>query len=104
MTTLKEIMRKLPKERRKKIAKRTAELIAQEMTIRELRKARQITQEQLAKALGIKQEQISRTEKRSDMHVSTLQKNIEAMGGKLTLIAEFPTGEKVRLSGFGEAA
>ena len=38
-TTLKNRLKKLPATRRKKITKRAKELIAQEMTLRDLRKA-----------------------------------------------------------------
>lgn len=65
MKTLQEKLSTLPAARRKKIAARTDELIRQEMTVRELRKARSITQVKLAKTLNAKQEQISRIEKRS---------------------------------------
>jgi transcriptional regulator with XRE-family HTH domain len=70
--------------------------------MREVRKARQITQVEMAKRLGVKQEQVSRIEKRTDLHISTLRRSIEAMGGELSLIAKFPDGPPVRLSGFGE--
>ncbi len=102
MKTLDEIMAELPAARRKKIEKRTAELVAEEMTMRELRKARKITQAQLAKKLGIKQEQVSRSEQRVDMHLSTLKRTIEAMGGTLSLVAQFPEGAPVKLTGFAD--
>ncbi len=95
-------MRALPVSRRKKIAKRTAQLVAEEMTIRELRLARQITQVELAKTLGVKQEQISRIEKRTDLHISTLRRSIEAMGGELSLVAKFPDRAPIHLTGFAE--
>jgi DNA-binding XRE family transcriptional regulator len=98
--TLQEKLNALPVSRRKKIAKRTSSLIAEEMTMRELRKARRITQVELAKTLGVKQEQISRIEKRPDLHISTLKRSIEAMGGELTLIAKFPDGAPIKLKGF----
>jgi DNA-binding XRE family transcriptional regulator len=100
MKTLQEKLDTLPATRRKKIAKRTHLLIAEEMTMRELRKARQITQVEMAKALGVKQEQVSRSEKRADMHLSTLQRTVRAMGGELILTARFPDGAPVRLTGF----
>jgi DNA-binding XRE family transcriptional regulator len=102
MKTLKEKLATLPATRRKKIARRTEALIAEELTMRELRKARNITQVQLAKALGVKQEQISRIEKRTDLHLSTLRRAVEAMGGELILSAKFPDGAPVRLIGFSE--
>jgi len=102
MKTLQEKLNALPASRRKKIETRAAKLIAEEMTMRELRKARKITQEEMAKTLGVKQEQISRIEKRTDLHISTLRRSIEAMGGELTLVAKFPEGTPVTLIGFAE--
>lgn len=102
MKTLKEKLATLPASRRKKIARRIEALIAEELTMRELRKARNITQVQLAKTLGVKQEQVSRIEKRTDLHLSTLRRAIEAMGGELILSAKFPDGAPVRLTGFSE--
>lgn len=102
MKTLKQKLATLPARRRRKIALRTEALIAEEMTMRELRKVRNITQVKMAKALGVKQEQVSRIEKRTDLHLSTLRRCIEAMGGKLILAAQFPEGAPVRLTGFSE--
>ena len=102
MKTLQEKLSTLPVSRRKKIAKRTALLIAEEMTMRELRKARQITQVKMAKTLGVKQEQVSRIEKRTDLHISTLRRSIEGLGGELILMAKFPDAAPVRLKGFAQ--
>lgn len=102
MKTLREKLKALPAGRRTLIAKRTAQLIEEEMTMRELRKARKITQVAMARKLGVGQEQVSRIEKRTDLHLSTLRRSIEAMGGELTLVAKFPDGPPVRLKGFCE--
>jgi DNA-binding XRE family transcriptional regulator len=91
-------IRKLRPARRKKVEARAAELIAEEMTLRELRKARKLTQVRIAKALGIKQDSVSRLEKRSDVLLSTLRKAVEAMGGTLSLVAQFPDRRPVVLS------
>jgi len=104
MRTLEEVMVALPPARRKRIEKRAAQLIAEELTLRELRKVRKITQTQMAKKLGVKQEQISRIEKRTDLHISTLRRSVEALGGSLSLVAEFPDGAPVKLSGLSELA
>jgi transcriptional regulator with XRE-family HTH domain len=103
MKTLRQKLSKLPVDRRKKIATRAATLIAEEMTMRELRKARQMTQSEMAKTLGVNQEQVSRIEKRTDMHISTLRRAIEAMGGELTLTAKFPEGARVTLAGLTDS-
>ena len=97
MANLERIRKELSPARRKKIAARAAQLIAEEMTLRELRQARKLTQVRMAKALGISQDGVSRLEKRSDLLLSTLRKTVEAMGGSLSLIAEFPDREPVLL-------
>ena len=54
-----EIINALPAARRRKIEKRAAVLIAEEMTLQELRQAREMTQVKMAKRLGVAQKQIS---------------------------------------------
>jgi DNA-binding XRE family transcriptional regulator len=93
---------KLSATRRKKVEARAAELIAEEMTLRELRHARKLTQVHMAKALGITQDSVSRLEKRSDLLLSTLRKTVAALGGNLSLVAEFPDRAPVVLSGIAE--
>ena len=64
-----------------------------EMTLDELREARNLTQEHLARLLRVNQSAISKMERRADVCVSTLQTVIQAMGGKLKITASFPEGE-----------
>jgi hypothetical protein len=45
---------------------------------------------------------VSRLEKRSDLLLSTLRKTVEAMGGSLSLVAEFPDRDPVVLSGIAD--
>ncbi len=99
MTNLERIRKDLSPARRKKIEARAAQLIAEEMTLQELRHARKLTQVRMAKALGITQDGVSRLEKRSDLLLSTLRKTVEALGGRLFLIAQFPDRKPVMLSG-----
>ena len=89
---------KLNTIQRKKIAARAAVLIADEMSLRDLRKARRLTQARVAKVLGITQDSVSRLEKRSDLLLSTLRKTVKAMGGEVRIIAEFPDRDPVMLS------
>lgn len=99
MTTLRERMDKLPPTRRKKVEGRARALIAEEMSLQDLRKARRQTQVRVARELGINQENVSRLEKRSDLLISTLRGYVKAMGGKLSLVAEFPDRPPVVLTG-----
>ncbi len=97
-----EKIRKLSSAQRKKVEVRAAELMAEEMTLRELRHARKLTQVRVARKLGITQDSVSRLEQRSDLLLSTLRKTVETMGGNLTLVAKFPDRAPVVLSGIAE--
>jgi DNA-binding XRE family transcriptional regulator len=99
VTTLREEMEFLPEDRRKRIEEVADALIAEEMTLRDLRKARNQTQARVAERLGINQENVSRIEQRSDLLLSTLSGYVEAMGGKLNLVAEFPDRPPITLTG-----
>ncbi|MDO8839764.1 MAG: XRE family transcriptional regulator [Parvibaculum sp.] len=101
---LKEMMDRLPAARRRKIEARAGELIAEEMTLRDLRKARELTQERMADVLKIGQDSVSRLEQRSDLLLSTLKTYVAAMGGSLDLVARFPDRPAVVVSGIGELA
>ena len=71
------------------------------MPLQELRRARELSQAQLARALETTQPEVSKIESRADMYVSTLRSYIEAMGGKLEIVASFPDGD-VRINQFQE--
>lgn len=99
MTTLKKAMDKLPAARRQKVEARAQALIAEEMSLRDLRKALGQTQVSVAEKLGINQENVSRLEQRSDLLLSTLSGYVESMGGKLSLVVQFPDRPPVALTG-----
>jgi transcriptional regulator with XRE-family HTH domain len=92
MRTLDQIIAELPTERRAKVTARAKELIAEEKALRHLRQARKLTQQTMADLLHMDQGSISKLESRSDMLISTLRNYVEAMGGSLRLVAEFPDG------------
>jgi len=85
-----KVMASLPPARRARIKARAQELIEEEMTLRDLRSVHHLTQERVAELLGIEQDSVSRMERRADMLLSTMSSYVEAMGGKLRLVAEFP--------------
>ena len=100
--TLKERLSKLPAGRRAKIEARADELLAEEMSLKDLRKARELTQEHMAELLGIGQEGISRIEKRSDLLLSTLRNYLARMGGQLELVVRFRDRPAVLLQDLAE--
>jgi DNA-binding transcriptional regulator YiaG len=102
--TLAEKIQQLPAARRKKVEARAAELIAEEMSLRDLRKAMNRTQVEVAKALKVGQDTVSRYEQRRDMLLSTLQGYVHAMGGELDLVVTFPNRKPVKLKSLGEVA
>lgn len=73
-----------------------------EMLLAEIRKSVGLTQEELAAALDIKQPSLSKLENQDDMQISTLRRLIEALGGRLEIIAHLPRGD-IRISQFHEA-
>ena len=58
----------------------------------------------MAQDLGIGQEGVSRLEQRSDLLISTLRGYVEALGGSLRLVAEFPNRPPVILHGLAGVA
>jgi len=99
--SLQEVLQGLPEERRGRVEQRTEELIAEEMTLREVRRLRRITQANLSMKLKIGQEGVSRIERRSDMNLSTLRSYVEGVGGKLRIMVELPDQPPLILSGLG---
>jgi len=96
--TLEEFTKDFTPEEREQVAARTAELIEEELTLRDLRHAQHLTQERLAELMGVEQENVSRLERRADLLLSTLSSYVAAMGGKLRLVAEFPDRHPVAIA------
>ena len=71
--------------------------IANEMSLRELRKSRGLTQTELARRLRKGQELVSRIEQRQDLLLSTLRTYISSLGGELELICRFRDRAPVRI-------
>lgn len=99
-TTLNEMLQNLPTDELQKVHERANELEVEEieMSLSELRKALFFTQEDIANILEIGQASVSRTEKRKDQLVSTLREFVEAMGGELKLIVDFPDRPPIKLT------
>jgi DNA-binding transcriptional regulator YiaG len=77
------------------------ETLRADMTLSELRQARQLTQETLSGTLHVGQAAVAKMEKRTDMYVGNLRRFVEAMGGELDVVARFPEGS-VKISNFAQ--
>ena len=97
-----DLTREFAPERRKRIDAKKTELRAA-MALHELRKARAMTQKAIGEALHVNQPAVAKLERRTDMYVSNLRAYIEAVGGKLSIVARFPQGD-VAITNFSDVA
>ena len=88
----KDLTKDFSDERMKRVEAKTKEIL-RSIDLQELRKAKELTQLELADTLNISQEAVSKMESNSDMFISTLSRFIDAMGGHLRIVAEFPDRE-----------
>ena len=93
-----ELEAKLSPSRRARVEHMTSAL-RKDMDLAQLRAARKLSQAALGEVLHVEQPAIAKLEKRTDMYVSTLRRFIEAMGGKLEIVARFPDHD-VRIQNF----
>ncbi len=100
--TLNKLISSLPKKQQKEIEKNFQTMKAEYLALQDLRKALELTQEDVARELKMGQGNLSRLEKRSDLMISTLRKYIEAKGGELNIVAQFPNRPPVEITGFSK--
>jgi transcriptional regulator with XRE-family HTH domain len=100
--TLAELKAELSAPMRRKVEARAKQIIEEIDGLRPLRAALDRTQQDLADRLGISQASVAKVEQRADMLLSTLTHYVEALGGRLSLVASFPGREEVRISGLGD--
>ena len=76
--------------------KQLAEQLLLENQLSRIREELEISQKELAQTMGIKQPSLSAIENRgNDLKISTMKKYDEAMGGKLRIDVELPTGKHI---------
>jgi len=94
---IQKVLAEFPKERQEKIKAKANEYIREYKKLADLRKELGITQEMIARHQGVKQVNISNLEKRHDMLLSTLQKYVNSLGGKLEIRIQFPNTESINV-------
>ena len=85
-----ELRARMSPERRARNDRETEKELAA-LSLSAVRQAVEVTQQELARRLNVTQANISRMEQRDDLHISTLRKAIEALGGELEIRANFPS-------------
>ena len=95
-----ELTKDFSPEQRRRIDEERRELL-REMRLHELRRARELTQQDLAERLNVNQPAVAKLEQRADVYVSSLRHYVEAVGGRLKVVAEFPEGD-VAITNFSE--
>ena len=97
-STLQQKIDQLAPGYKAEVEARADELILEELSLRALRKGLKRTQVEVAEALGIGQDTVSRLESRCNIMVSTLDRYIKAIGGEVSIVAEFPGRPPVKLT------
>lgn len=95
MRSLDEVIASRSPESQARIKEMTDEMVL-EVGLQLIREELQLSQKTLADAMGVRQPAITQIEQRgNDIKVATLKRYVEAMGGKLSLDVELPTGKRV---------
>lgn len=95
MRTLREVIAAQSPESQARIKEMADEMIL-ETGLQMMREELQLSQKHVAELMGISQPAVTQLEQRgNDVKLATLKRYIEAMGGKLSLDVELPTGKRV---------
>ena len=96
------VKRTMSPKARARAEARAYEILAS-LFLSEIREAMGVSQSQLAGILKIKQPSLSKLESQPDMHIATLRRIVEALGGELEIVAKFKGGA-IRIEQFDEEA
>ena len=92
---LSDMMAQRSSESQKRINK-MAENLLFEVKLQSIREELELTQSELALNMGISQPSVVAIEQRgSDVKLSTIKRYVEAMGGKMSIDIELPTGKHI---------
>ncbi|EII7449937.1 helix-turn-helix transcriptional regulator [Salmonella enterica subsp. enterica serovar Newport] len=95
MRTLDEVIASRSPESQVRIKEMTDEVVL-EVGLQMMREELQLSQKHVAEVMGISQPAVTQLEQRgNELKLATLKRYIEAMGGKLSLDVELPTGKRV---------
>jgi len=96
--TLDQKIEQLSPQQKAEVEARAAELILEEVSLRALRRGMRRTQLDMAEALGVGQDTVSRFERSCNVTISTLKRYVKAIGGQVSIVAEFPDQPPVKIA------
>lgn len=92
---LNDMMAARTQESQERITEMANEMLL-EVKLQSIREELEFTQSELAKIMGISQPSVVAIEQRgNDMKLSSIKRYVEAMGGRVSLDIELPTGKHV---------
>lgn len=95
MRTLDDVIAARSPESQARVKEMSDEMIL-EVGLQMMREELQLSQKYVAEMMGVSQPAITQLEQRgNDLKLATLKRYIEAMGGKLSLDVELPTGKRI---------
>jgi transcriptional regulator with XRE-family HTH domain len=103
MSSLEERLTKLSPPRRRKVEARYQELLAEEMRLDELRRTLGLSQADVARKLKVNQPRVSKIEHKPDASLEAMRNYVEALGGKLEVVAVID-GRRVRIRSSADLA
>jgi predicted transcriptional regulator len=93
--TLNEVIASRSPESQQRIKEMAEEMIL-ETGLQLLREELRLSQKNVAELMGVSQPAVTQIEQRgNELKIATLKRYIEAMGGKLCIDVELPTGKRV---------
>jgi DNA-binding XRE family transcriptional regulator len=88
-TPWKEVRKRAVKREDEPLIAREREALEAELRLAALRKRRQASQATVAKRLAVSQSNVSQLERGADPRLSTVASYVDALGGKLEIVAVF---------------
>ena len=93
-----KVIADLSAEEQERLKVETAARLQSYKELLEFRRQLGLTQTDVANRMHVTQESISRLERRKDMHISTLKRYVEALGGRLEIHVSFPANDSKQIA------
>ena len=97
-----EFVASLDPEEWREVDRLKDQFLGEERTYRQFREACGRARIELARQFGMSRDEACRLERQCDLLICTLRETIEAKGGSLSLVADFPDGKPFEFTAIGE--